>query len=76
MPYLRSNREAPRAGRLAAILRATESGEEDFEALDPLFRIVEEGLNGLGDGDHFFDLLADDVVFDYVITVSGFHGTS
>ncbi len=42
---------------------------EDFRALDPFFRIIERGLNGLADGAHFFDLLADDVVFDYVITV-------
>jgi uncharacterized protein len=42
---------------------------DDFAALDPFFRIVEEGLGGLADGDHFFDLLAEDVVFDYVITV-------
>jgi ketosteroid isomerase-like protein len=42
---------------------------EDFRALDPFFRIIEKGLQGLVDGDHFFDLLADDVVFDFVITV-------
>jgi ketosteroid isomerase-like protein len=42
---------------------------EDFRALDPFFRIIEEGLQGLADGDHFFELLADDVVFDFVITV-------
>ena len=29
------------------------------EPLDPFFRIVEEGLSGLADGDNFFDLLAD-----------------
>jgi ketosteroid isomerase-like protein len=45
---------------------------DDFAALDPFFRIIEEGLNGLVDGDHFFHLLADDVVFDYVITVPGY----
>jgi ketosteroid isomerase-like protein len=45
---------------------------DDFAALDPFFRIIEEGLSGLADGDHFFDLLADDVVFDYVITVPGY----
>ena len=45
------------------------SGLDDFQALDPFFRIIEEGLAGLADGEHFFDLLADDVVFDYVITV-------
>jgi ketosteroid isomerase-like protein len=42
---------------------------EDFRALDPFFSIIEQGLEGLADGDHFFELLADDVVFDFVITV-------
>ena len=42
---------------------------EDFRALDPFFRIIEQGLQGLADGDHFFELLAYDVVFDFVITV-------
>jgi ketosteroid isomerase-like protein len=42
---------------------------EDFRALDPFFRIIEEGLREYVNGDHFFDLLAEDVVFDFVITV-------
>jgi hypothetical protein len=33
----------------------------DFRALNPFFRIIEEGLEGLVDGDHFFDLLDEDV---------------
>jgi uncharacterized protein len=41
----------------------------DFRALDPFFRIIEEGLAGLVDGGHFFDLLAADVVFEFIITV-------
>jgi uncharacterized protein len=41
----------------------------DFRALEPFFRVIEEGLNGLVDGGHFFDLLADDVVFEFIITV-------
>jgi uncharacterized protein len=45
---------------------------DDFAALDPFFRIIEEGLNGAADGDHFFDFLADDVVFEFVITVPGY----
>jgi ketosteroid isomerase-like protein len=45
---------------------------DDFQALDPFFRTVEEGLSGFADGDHFFDLLAADVVFEYVITVPGY----
>ena len=44
----------------------------DFRALDPFFRIIEEGVAGLADGEHFFDLLAEDVVFEYVITVPGY----
>jgi hypothetical protein len=28
--------------------------------LGPFFRIIEQGLQGLSDGDHFFELLADD----------------
>ena len=42
---------------------------EDFGALEAFFRIIEQGLQGLADGDHFFELLADDVVFDFIITV-------
>jgi ketosteroid isomerase-like protein len=42
---------------------------EDFQALGPFFRIIEEGLRGYADGEDFFDLLADDVIFDFVITV-------
>ena len=45
---------------------------DDFSALVPFFRIVEEGLRGLVDGEHFFDLLAENVVFDYIITVPGY----
>jgi uncharacterized protein len=42
---------------------------EDFRALDPFFRIIEQGLRGYAEGEHFFELLAEDVVFDFVITV-------
>jgi|ERR1022692_739170 hypothetical protein len=42
---------------------------EDFRALEPFFRVIEEGLGGLVDGGHFFGLLADDVVFEFIITV-------
>jgi ketosteroid isomerase-like protein len=45
---------------------------EDFRALDPFFRVIEEGVAGLVDGGHFFDLLADDVVFEFIITVPGY----
>jgi ketosteroid isomerase-like protein len=44
----------------------------DFAPLDPFFRIIREGLAGLVDGEHFFDLLAEDAVFEYVISVPGY----
>ena len=45
---------------------------DDFKALDPFFRIIENGLEGVADGGHFFDLLAEDVVVEYVITDPGY----
>jgi ketosteroid isomerase-like protein len=45
---------------------------EDFQALEPFFRVIEEGLAGQVDGGHFFNLLADDVVFEFIITVPGY----
>jgi uncharacterized protein len=45
---------------------------DDFRALRPFFRIIEEGLTGLVDGEDFFDMLAEGVVIDYVITVPGY----
>jgi uncharacterized protein len=45
---------------------------DDFRALEPFFRIIQEALVGLADGEHFFDLLADDVVFDYIITIPNY----
>ena len=47
-------------------------GMGEFAALDPFFRIVQEGLAGLVDGDHFFELLAEDVVVEYVVSVPGY----
>jgi hypothetical protein len=44
----------------------------DFAALDPFFRIIEDGLATLVDGEHFFDLLAEDVIFEFVISVPGY----
>jgi uncharacterized protein len=36
----------------------------DFRAQDPFFRIIEEGVAGLADSEHCFDLLTEDVVFE------------
>jgi ketosteroid isomerase-like protein len=45
---------------------------DDFKALEPFFRIIEQGLDGLANGEHFFDLLAEDVVVDYIITTPNY----
>lgn len=45
---------------------------EDFAALQPFFDIIRQGLDGLVDGDHFFDFFAEDAVTDYVVTVPNY----
>jgi uncharacterized protein len=44
----------------------------NFGADGPFFHIIREGLKGLADGEDYFDMLADDVVFEYVISVPGY----
>jgi ketosteroid isomerase-like protein len=44
----------------------------NFGADGPFFHIIREGLQGLADGEDYFDMLADDVVFEYVISVPGY----
>jgi ketosteroid isomerase-like protein len=36
-----------------------------FTALDPFFEICLQGLAGLVDGDHYFDNIADEAVFEF-----------
>jgi ketosteroid isomerase-like protein len=36
-----------------------------FAALDPFFNIVQQGLAGQVDGDHYFDTIADNAVFEF-----------
>ena len=43
-----------------------------FGANSAFFRIIKEGLIGLAEGEDYYDLLAEDVVFEYVITVPGY----
>ena len=42
----------------------TTSQYKVFEALDPFFDIVMQGLRGLVDGEHYFDTFAEDAVFE------------
>ena len=41
-----------------------QTGYESFEALDPFFEVVMKGLRGLVDGKHYFDMFADEAVFE------------
>jgi ketosteroid isomerase-like protein len=43
----------------------TKTNDATFQALNPFFDIVLEGLTGLVDGQHFFDAIADDALFDF-----------
>jgi uncharacterized protein len=39
--------------------------QNGFSALDPFFDIVRQSLAGLVDGDHYFDTIAPDAVFEF-----------
>jgi ketosteroid isomerase-like protein len=43
----------------------TKAEYEVFEALDPFFEVVMEGLRGLVDGDHYFDAIGQDATFEF-----------
>jgi ketosteroid isomerase-like protein len=45
---------------------------DDFKALEPFFGIITEGLDGLVDGEHFFDFFDGDAVTEFVVTVPGY----
>ena len=42
-----------------------------FHALDPFFSVVMEGLSKYTDGEHYFDTLADDVLFEFRYHMAG-----
>jgi ketosteroid isomerase-like protein len=46
-----------------------------YEALDPFFAIILEGLTGLVDGGHFFDTFAEDAVFESLYDLPGWPRT-
>ena len=43
-----------------------------FSALDPFFDIVRQGLADLADGDHYFDTIAPDAVFEFRYRFPGY----
>jgi ketosteroid isomerase-like protein len=42
-----------------------------FRALDPFFAVMMEGLSKFVDGEHYFDTLADDVLFEFLYEFPG-----
>jgi ketosteroid isomerase-like protein len=42
-----------------------------YQALDPFFEIILEGLSGLVDGEHFFDTFAEDARFESLYDFPG-----
>jgi ketosteroid isomerase-like protein len=43
-----------------------------FSALDPFFDVVMEGLSEFVDGEHYFDTLANDVLFEFRYEFPGY----
>ena len=50
----------------------TDPKYEAFAALDPFFDIVRRGLAAHVDGDHYFDIVADNAVFEYRYIFPGY----
>lgn len=45
------------------------------EALDPFFEVIQEGLKGLVQGEHFYDAIAEDAVFEFLYELPGWPRT-
>jgi len=46
-----------------------------FKALDPFFEVVQAGLSGFVDGDHYFDTIAEDAIFEFRYNFPGWPQT-
>ena len=53
----------------------SETSYANYEALNPFFEIIQKGLTGLVDGEHYFDTIADDALFDFRYRVPGWPPT-
>jgi ketosteroid isomerase-like protein len=42
-----------------------------YEALNPFFDIIQQGLRGLVHGEHFFDTVAEDALFEFLYDFPG-----
>ena len=46
-----------------------------FKALDPFFEVIQQGLSEFVDGDHYFDTIADDALFEFLYYFPGWPKT-
>jgi hypothetical protein len=42
-----------------------------FSALDPFFEVVQRGLSGLVEGEHYFDTIAQNATFEFRYDIAG-----
>jgi uncharacterized protein len=56
---------------MAGSLRMPNAEFAIFEALNPFFEVVLKGLKGLVDGEHYFDTIAEDAVFEFLYHFPG-----
>ena len=42
-----------------------------YEGLEPFFDVIQEGLKGLVQGEHFFDTIAEDALFEFLYDFPG-----
>ena len=62
----------PREDRTGGHVTRYTDENSNFGAEGPFFHIIREGLEGFVEGEDYFDLLADDVVVEFVISVPGY----
>jgi ketosteroid isomerase-like protein len=48
---------------------------EGFEALDPFFEVVQNGLREFVDGEHYFDMIAENAIFEFRYRFPGWPST-
>src|SRR5271167_309130 len=60
---------------LASAVNMPSAQYSAFKALDPFFEVVQQGLREFVDGEHYFDTIADDALFEFLYYFPGWHKT-
>jgi hypothetical protein len=64
----RAARSLLRVGETTVAVRGKDAGHE---ALARFFEVIQEGLKGLAHGEHFFDTIAEDALFEFLYDFPG-----